>query len=63
MSKLLQPPSVATDISVKDVCHHHWELFRGIRAVVFPPSGKYLHQGNIPNGVKVVQSLPSAAAA
>lgn len=29
--------------SVRDVCYYHWELFRCIRAVVFPLSGKCLH--------------------
>lgn len=43
----------AGDISVKDVCGGALELLF---------SHQYLRQGSIPNGVKVVQSLPSAAA-
>lgn len=50
----------ASDFSVRDLWHHHWELFRRIRAIVF--SHQRVNICNIPNGKKVVQSLPSAAA-
>lgn len=63
-SRLTGVPSIlsagASDFSVRDVWHYHWELFRRIRAIVF--SHQRVNICNIPNGEKVVQSLPSAAA-